>query len=493
MAMITAPFLFPWDAIEARTDLERFFLVRDNLPDEKIIQYLEVMRGNGRDDFPILPMWNALIAGIVFQHPSIEHLIRELSRNPSLLGACGFNPLPIQKKPKAKLVKNEETGRMEIVWPQPDTPHYMVPSSWNFSRFLMNVIELEKSLDLISNLTVLLRAQLMEELPDFGVHLGYDGKAIPSHSTGQVNKETQQTSDPDADWGKHETSGVNSKTGKKWNKIKSWFGYELHLIADTKHEIPVAFEITQASHSDQTIVNNMIPSTLDQDPELAERCEDFVSDRGLDSAEIKTIFLDDYNIRPFIDTRQLWQTEKKEPDYDPSQPIIRPLYPDRGDTIFYNEKGTLQCVCPVTKEQRAMCFQGFEADRGTLKFRCPAAASGINCAGQKSCHAAGGVNPGLFGRTIRVPIDKDRRIFMPTPHGTPSWERTFNRRSALERINSRIDNSFGFEFHFIRGKAKMQTRVGLALAVMMAMALGHVREQRHDQMRSLVKPIPIAA
>ena len=36
----------------------------------------------------------------------------------------------------------------------------------------------------------------------------------------------------------------------------------------------------------------------------------------------------------------------------------------------------------------------------------------------------------------------------------------------------------------------MQTRVGLALAVMMAMALGHIKEGRLDQIRSLVKPIP---
>jgi hypothetical protein len=49
----------------------------------------------------------------------------------------------------------------------------------------------------------------------------------------------------------------------------------------------------------------------------------------------------------------------------------------------------------------------------------------------------------------------------------------------LERINNRIDNSFGFEKHYIRGKAKMQTRVGLALAVMMAMALGHVRARSY--------------
>ncbi|MFZ0257351.1 MAG: transposase, partial [Gammaproteobacteria bacterium] len=57
-------------------------------------------------------------------------------------------------------------------------------------------------------------------------------------------------------------------------------------------------------------------------------------------------------------------------------------------------------------------------------------------------------------------------------------------------INNRIDHSFGFENHFIRGKAKMQARVRLALAVMMAMALGHVNAGRIEQMRSLVRPIP---
>ncbi len=35
----------------------------------------------------------------------------------------------------------------------------------------------------------------------------------------------------------------------------------------------------------------------------------------------------------------------------------------------------------------------------------------------------------------------------------------------------------------------MKTRMGLALAVMMAMALGHVKAGRIEQMRSLVQPI----
>jgi len=40
----------------------------------------------------------------------------------------------------------------------------------------------------------------MEVLPDFGQHLGIDGKAIDSYSTGQVDSQSGHCSDPDADW-----------------------------------------------------------------------------------------------------------------------------------------------------------------------------------------------------------------------------------------------------------------------------------------------------
>jgi len=68
-------------------------------------------------------------------------------------------------------------------------------------------------------------------LPDFGKHLGYDGKAIESYSMDQVNKTIEKTSDSGAGWDKHETAGVDCRTGKIWKKIKTWFGYTLHLIA----------------------------------------------------------------------------------------------------------------------------------------------------------------------------------------------------------------------------------------------------------------------
>ena len=98
-----------------------------------------------------------------------------------------------------------------------------------------------------------------------------------------------------------------------------------------------------------------------------------------------------------------------------------------------------------------MAFQGFEANRGvcgTLKYRCPAAAFGFECAGRDACHRAGGVEPGEYGRIVRIGLDShDRRIFTPTPWGSPSWRRGYRRRSAMERINSRIDQGFGFETH----------------------------------------------
>jgi hypothetical protein len=490
MAAIEAS-LFDWRDVEARSDLERFYLVRDHLPDERLVQYLEVMRGQGRNEYPVRAMWNAVLAGVVFQHSGIESLIRELKRNAGLLQACGFSPLPKQRKAATRLVRDERTGRMRGVREAAQAAVAVIPDSWNFSRFLANVIELEETLGLVTGMLATLRRQLMEALPDFGRHLGYDGKAIESHSTGRTNRATGETSDPDADWGKHESGGIDARTGKPWKKLKRWFGYGLHLIADTQYEIPVAVRVTAASASEHIELRSMIGETFAEAPDLADRCCDFSADRGLDSAETKALLWDAYAVRPLIDTRELWREEKTQPDYDPSKPITRPLYPERADTIVHTEKGSVHCICPQTGEQRDLAFQGFESDRNTLKYRCPAAAYGLDCEGRAQCHRAGGANPGDYGRIIRISLnDHDRRIFVPTPHASPSWQRGYNRRNALERINNRIDNSFGFERHFIRGLAKMQTRVGLALAVMMAMALGHVRQGRLEQMRSLVRPIP---
>ena len=90
--------LFSWEDVDSLPDLRRLRLVLDHLPDEPVIEALRARRGRGRDDYPVDAMWRALVAGVVFQHPSMESLLRELGRNPGLLSVCGFDPLPRQAR-----------------------------------------------------------------------------------------------------------------------------------------------------------------------------------------------------------------------------------------------------------------------------------------------------------------------------------------------------------------------------------------------------------
>ncbi|AVX29974.1 Transposase DDE domain-containing protein [Carboxydocella thermautotrophica] len=120
---------------------------------------------------------------------------------------------------------------------------------------------------------------------------------------------------------------------------------------------------------------------------------------------------------------------------------------------------------------------GFEKDRGTLKKLYPAKRYGIKCQGMEQCSVSHG---------IRIPLAEDRRIFTPIDRASYKWEKEYKKRTAVERVNSRLDVSFGFELHTIRGMAKMKLRCGLALCVMLAMAIGRIRENQAEKMRSLV-------
>ena len=484
--------LFSWDDVERLPELRRLGFVLDNLPDADIVAALESRRGRGRDEYPVSAMWRALVAGVVFGHESSASLLRELGRNPALLGVCGFDPLGRQAPPGRALSRRPD-GAVEAVF-EPSPRRDGVPTAWAFSRFLSGVVRLEEETGAVSGMADALRGRLLEELPGYGRHLGYDGKAVPSRSTGRAAAGTGRTSDPDADWGKHETRGVDGN-GRPWTRVKTWFGYGLHLVADVEHELPVWFEVERASRSERKVLSAAVDGLFGAEPELAERCEDFCADRGLDGGPLKEKLWEVHGVRRLIDVREMWREEKGMPDHDPSKPILRPLSADGGGNVLHSEKGEVLCRCPATGEERPMAFQGFEAGRGALKYRCPAAAYGLDCEGRDRCLRDAGSGAGDYGRVVRVALaERDRRMFTPTPWGSPSWRRGYARRGALERINARLDNSFGFERHFVRGRTKMRARLGLALAVMMALALGSVAAGRPERMRSLVDPgLPLAA
>jgi hypothetical protein len=237
--------LFSWDALEGCCDLDRLKLVRDHLPDERLVRYLEAMRGHGRDDYPVRAMWNALLAGIVFQHASPESLRRELSRNPGLMDACGFDPLPLQRKPKPRVVIDPDTGVSRIERPPTPEPVRAVPASWNVSRFLANVIELEESLGLISEMTVVLRAQRMAVLPDFGEHLGlrWHRHRQSQHRAPGARQRPARRPRGRLRPSRDPRYRCPHRQGVEDDQVPG-IGYGLHVIADARYELPVAFALT---------------------------------------------------------------------------------------------------------------------------------------------------------------------------------------------------------------------------------------------------------
>jgi len=438
MAIIPQKQLFTWKEIENLGDLDRLRLVLDYLPDEPLMAALERNRGNGRDDYPIRPVWNSLLAGIVFQHQGIEHLRRELSRNGQLRWLCGF-----------------------------DMPKGLdaVPDAYVYSRFFRLLIG---RVDLVDQMFDDLVEQLREVLPGFGQILAMDGKAIPTFANrrkGLKDMPRDGRRDIDANVGKKTYTGVR-EDGTVWKKVSEWFGYKLHLIVDAVYELPVAFEMTRASASEMPEGRKLVQKLDEKHEELVDGCEALTADKGLDDTKLIKQLWDDHGIKPVIDIRNMWKDGEETK-----------LVTGQGNVV-YDYKGTVYCHCPATGDRREMAFGGFEADRETLKYRCPMQQYDIECKGCKRCPVNG---------AVRIKLEENRRIFTPLARSSYRWKDLYKKRTAVERVNSRLDVSFGFEQHYIRGLPKMRLRMSLALIVMLAIALGRAKEKRLDLIRSLTQ------
>lgn len=444
MAIIPQISMQLWDEIESLGDLERLRLVIEYMPDEGLMDKLERERKSGRDDYPVRAMWNAVLAGVVFQHISVESLRRELSRNGQLRYMCGFCGTTRKSRGRKKKVE-------------------IVPPAWVFTRFLKKLLEHEAEINEIFELLV---EELRVLLPDFGKDLAIDSKAIQSLSN-RENKNSKEDGrrDNDADWGRKEYRGIR-EDGTAWEKIVKWFGYKIHLIVDSNYELPVAYSVTKASESDINEAHVMIDKLKEKRPEILETCETMEADRGYDDTKLIKKTWDEYKIKPVIDIRNMW----KDPDG------TREL--EGYENAVYNYKGNVYCYCLETGEKREMAVGGFEEDRETLKKLCPAKQYGIECKCMGKCPIKQG---------IRIKLEENRRIFTPIDRASYKWERYYDKRTSVERVNSRLDESFGFEKHYIRGKGKMTVRCGIALCVMLAMAVGRIKEKQQDKMRSLVK------
>ena len=443
MATLTQPYLFSWENVEKSSEIFRLKRVLETLPDGELLAALEADRKGRRDDYPLAAIWNSLIAGIVFGHVSIASLRRELLRNAELRQVCGFDPL---------------LGAAAV------------PGDWVYSRF---IAKLQDKVDLVTSMFHALVDGVAQLLPDFGQSVAIDGKALPTHGF----------KDSGASWG-IKTYKTTRKDGSVHTKKIKWFGYTLMLIVDAKHELPIAFQVMKAGESETDKLLPMVEDLAKDHPDISERIEELSGDRGFDSAENKAGLYDDHGILPIIDTRDMHTKTEEGP--------MRPLDPQCHDTIYIGPTGQVCCkVDPFNPDPDKafvdMNFMGFEKDRGALKFRCPAMASGLECKNQDACKCSYSVKRGAFGRIVRVPLETDRRRFMPVHRHSRVFKKAYKKRASVERVNSRIDQVYGFERHFIRGPKKMTLRISLALTVMMATATAWIEMDRIENIRSLLR------
>jgi hypothetical protein len=365
--------------------LQRLLLVVNHLPDEKLMRKLEKERGKGRDDYPIRAVWNSILAGIVYQHPSIESLRRELLRNGQLREICGFD-----------LYLGER----------------VVPPAYVYTRFCRKLMICA---DEVEKIFLRLGEEIKTLLPDFGRVLAIDSKAINSLARGQKRDEKPPKPDgrrdTDANFGKKTYRGQR-QDGTLWEKVVSWFGYKLHLVVDAVYELPVNFSVTKASISDVQEGHKLIERLAEQQPEIIERCEILAADKGYDDKKLIEKLWDEYRIKPVIDIRNMWKDGEK----------TRLLTGKHN--IVYDYKGTVYCHWPKTNKRLGMAFGGFEKDRETLKYRCPAQHYGFKCEGMNQCRATKGV---------RIPLKEDRRIFTPLARSSYKWTTDYKKRTAKDK------------------------------------------------------------
>jgi len=445
MAIIPQSRLFSWKEVEKLGDLKRLRLVLGAMPDEELMRTLEAERGRGRDDYPIRAVWNSILAGIVYQHRSVESLRRELLRNDRLRWMCGFDSLK---------------GAEDAVGP-----------AWVYTRFLKKLMRHQ---ELVDEMFERLVEELRGELADFGRHLACDSKAIRTHGRPR-GAETLESLEPDgrrdldADFGKKTYRG-RREDGTLWEKVKSWFGYKLHLVVDADYELPVAYEVSRASRADNESGKRMLDDLEEHHPQLLEGCEAFMGDKAYDDGKMLGKLWDGHRIKPIIPKRQDWR------DGERTRPLL-----EGAENIVYDCQGQVYCVCRKSGRMRKMVYWGYEEARDSQKWRCPAAVYGGECEDRERCSGQS-----QYGRIVRAGRELDPRTFTPLARPTLAFERLYKKRTSVERVNSRLDVSFGFERHFIRGQKKMRLRCSLALVVMLSMALGRVREKQREKLRSLV-------
>jgi hypothetical protein len=416
---ITKPH-FAWDCLEDSPSLQTIRELLALLPDGALLASLREARGRGRDDYPVRVLWGTVLLTIILRHTSLEACLAELKRNAGLRQLIGIE---------------SEAG---------------VPKKWNISRFL-DVLGEEPFLSQTRQIFDQFIKRFGQVVPDLGQQVAGDATYLNARHKDEagVSKELKTGLAQPA-------GGCKEYTDEQGQVVEvlKWFGYKLHLLVDIKHEVALAYKVTAPSAGDGETLPSILEEAQHNLP--AGRIKMLSYDKAADDNHVHAL-LQQARIKPLIQMRKLW---KEEPE--------RLLPGATGRTnIVYDEAGTVYCYDKVSEPpvRRRMTYMGHEAQRGTLKYRCPAAYGGWRCASAARCNEGKS-----YGLTLRVKQEIDLRRFPPIPRATKEFERLYKGRTAVERVNARLKLFWGVDDGNITGARRFHAFVGCVMVVHAAFA-----------------------
>jgi hypothetical protein len=442
MILHAAKPLFAWDCLEDSPSLQTIKDLLAALPDGKLLGSLRNARGKGRNDYPVGVLWGALVLRVALRHPTTEAMLAELLRNEGLRRVIGIE---------------SEGG---------------VPKKWNMSRF-EETLGQEPHRTLLKEVFDVLIERLGRTVADLGHDTAGDATALSARRKPEAAaREEIDEGLPQASGGRKEYKDDEGKV----TKVVEWFGFKLHLVVDVKHEVALAYEITDAKAGD----GETLPAVLGQAGASlpAKRIATLAYDKAADSEDVHRL-LSDEGITPLIRMRGLWQAEPERmlPGHDGTSNVV------------YDEAGTVYCYDKVSEPpvRHPMAYIGHEPRRRTLKYRCPAMHQGWDCPMSAACNAGKS-----YGKTVRVDHGLDPRRFPALPRATKKFERMYKGRTAVERVNARLKIFWGIDDGNVTGARRFVAQVGVVLAVHAAFATLLASAPRREGTLGQVRLGPVA-
>ena len=218
---------------------------------------------------------------------------------------------------------------------------------------------------------------------------------------------------------------------------------------DVKHEVILTWHITTATDDDAGEIPKLLAQALSNVPQ--GRMETLAYDKAADDQKTHQ-HLHEQQIKPVVQTRHLWKDEQER---------MLPGH-DGNSNIVYDEAGTVYCYNKVSHPpvKQQMAYTGYEKSRGTLKYRCPAVHHGTKCPMAIICNKN---KP--YGKTVRVKSTIDLRRFPPIPRATKEFERLYNGRTAIERVNARSKLFWGADDGNVTGAKRFHGHLATIMLV----------------------------